>query len=72
MDGVEIQAQTLENILSAIRLLRPSLTLWLELLAFLVSALLLIAILPRVRPVVGVAICLASILLVLCHVETIG
>ena len=44
--------------------MRPSLAPWLELLAFLVSALLLIVILPRVRPVVGVALFLASVLLV--------
>ena len=64
MDGVEIQAQALENIRSNTRLRRPSLAPWLELLAFLVSALLLIVILPRVRPVVGVALFLASVLLV--------
>ncbi len=64
MDGVEVQAQALENILSNTRLVRPSLAPWLESLAFLVSALLLIVILPRVRPVVGVALCLASALLV--------
>ncbi len=64
MDGVEVQAQTLENILSDTRLLRPLLAPLLELLAFLMSALLLIAILPRVRPVVGVALFLASALLV--------
>src|SRR5262249_4008800 len=64
MDGVEVQAQALENILSNTRLIRPSLASWLELLAFLVSALLLIVILPRVRPVVGVALCLTSALLI--------
>jgi serine phosphatase RsbU (regulator of sigma subunit) len=64
MDGVEVQAQALENILSNTRLLRPLLTPLLELLAFLMSALLLIVILPRVRPAVGVALCLASVLLV--------
>jgi adenylate cyclase len=64
MDGVEVQAQALENILSNTRLVRPFLAPWLELLAFLVSALLLIIILPRVRPGVGVALCLTSALLV--------
>ena len=64
MDGVEVQAQALENIRSDTRLMRPSLAPLLELLAFLVSALLLIVILPRVRPVVGVALFLASVLLV--------
>jgi adenylate cyclase len=64
MDGVEVQAQTLEDILSDTRLLRPLLAPLLELLAFLMSTLLLIAILPCVRPVVGVALCLASVLLV--------
>jgi len=60
MDGVEVQAQILENILSGTRLLRPSSAPWLELLAFLLFALLLIGVLPRVRPVVGVALFLAS------------
>jgi serine phosphatase RsbU (regulator of sigma subunit) len=64
MDGVEIQAQTLENILSNTRLVRPALAPWLEVLAFLGGALLLIAMLPRVRPVVGVTLFLASALLV--------
>jgi adenylate cyclase len=64
MDGVEVQAQTLENILSGTRLLRPSSASWLELLVFLLCAWLLIGILPRVRPVVGVALFLASAVLV--------
>ena len=64
MYGVEIQAQALENVLSHTRLVRPSLAPWLELLAFLVSALLLIVLLPRVRPVAGVVLFLASVLLV--------
>jgi serine phosphatase RsbU (regulator of sigma subunit)/CHASE2 domain-containing sensor protein len=64
MDGVEVQAQTLENILSDTSLRRPLLALLPELLAFLMSALLLIAVLPRVKPVVAVALFLASSLLV--------
>ena len=64
MDGVEVHAQALENILSNTRLVRPSLAPWLELCIFLMSALLLIILLPRVRPVVGVALYLASVLLV--------
>jgi serine phosphatase RsbU (regulator of sigma subunit)/CHASE2 domain-containing sensor protein len=64
MDGVEVQAQALENILSDTRLLRPLLMPLLELLAFLISTLLLIVVLPRVRPVVGVALCLTTVLLV--------
>jgi serine phosphatase RsbU (regulator of sigma subunit)/CHASE2 domain-containing sensor protein len=64
MDGMEVQAQALENIFSNTRLVRPTPAPWLELLAFFVSALLLIAILPRVRPVVGVALFLASVLVV--------
>jgi adenylate cyclase len=64
MDGVEVQAQALENILSNTRLVRLSLAPWLESLAFLISALLLVVILPRVRPVVGVALSLASAILV--------
>lgn len=64
MDGVEVQAQTLENIRSETRLLRPPAAPWLEVLAFLLSALLLIGLLPRVRPVVGVGLFLASVVLV--------
>ncbi|HEY5867354.1 MAG TPA: CHASE2 domain-containing protein [Candidatus Tectomicrobia bacterium] len=64
MHGVEVQAQTLENILSETLLLRPSWAPWLELLVFLLSAVLLIAILPRVRPALGVALFLASVVLV--------
>jgi len=64
MDGVEVQAQALENILSNTRLVRPALAPWLELLVFLVSALLLMVMLPHVRPVVGVGLFLASALLV--------
>src|ERR1043166_4862293 len=62
MDGGESQEQALENILSNTRLVRPPWASWLELLAFVVSALLLIAILPHVRPVVGVALVLARVL----------
>lgn len=64
MDGVEVQAQTLENILSNTRLVRPSQTPWWELLAFLVPAMVLIALLPRLKPGVGVAIFLVSAALI--------
>jgi len=60
MDGVEVQAQTLENMLSNLRLMRPSQAPWLELLAFLVPAIVLIVLLPRLKPGVGVAIFLVT------------
>jgi len=64
MNGVEVQAQMLENILSGTRLVRPSLTLWWEVLAFVVSATVLLALLPRLQPGFGVALFLGSAALV--------
>jgi adenylate cyclase len=60
MDGVEVQAQMLENLLSGTRLVRPSLTLWWEVLAFVVSAMVLLTLLPRLQPTFGVTLFLGS------------
>ena len=60
MDGVDIQAQLIENILDGTRLKRPVQARWLELLGFVVLALLLILFLPRLSPIYGVVIYLAS------------
>ena len=51
MDGVEIQAQLVENILEGSRLRRPPSALWWELLALFAVALPLIFYVPRFRPV---------------------
>jgi serine phosphatase RsbU (regulator of sigma subunit)/CHASE2 domain-containing sensor protein len=50
MDGVEVQAQVIENMLAGTRLLRPSLASWWEGGAFLCTAAILITLLPQVRP----------------------
>lgn len=60
MDGVEIQAQLLENILLGSRLQRPPSVRWWELLALFAVALPLILYLPRFRPVSAVVIYLAG------------
>ena len=75
MDGVEIQAQFVENILAGTRLKRPPVTSWLELLAFLSMAIVLIILLPRKGPGYGVAIFLAGAIIVgiasiVCFFET--
>ncbi len=64
MDGAEIQAQLVENILGGSRLKRPTLTSWLELLTFLSMAIALIILLPRRGPGYGVAIFLAGAVIV--------
>ena len=64
MDGVEIQAQLIENILAGTRLKRPPGASWLELLAFLSIATVLIILLPRTGPGYGVAIFLAGAIIV--------
>jgi adenylate cyclase len=64
MDSVEVQAQTLENLLSGTRLVRPSPVPWLEVLAFVVLATVLLALLPRLQPGFGVAMFLGSATLV--------
>ena len=50
MDGVEVQAQVIENMLAGTRLLRSSLAPWWEGGAFLCTAAILIILLPQVRP----------------------
>ena len=60
MDGVDIQAQLIENILEGSRLRRPASARWWELLALVAFALVLILYLPRLRPIYGVAIFLAG------------
>jgi adenylate cyclase len=60
MDGVDIQAQLIENILDGTRLQRPDMARRLELLGFVVLALLLILFLPRLAPIYGVAIYFAG------------
>jgi serine phosphatase RsbU (regulator of sigma subunit) len=60
MDGVDIQAQVIENILDGTRLQRPDVARWLELLGFVVLALLLILFLPRLAPTYGVLVFLAG------------
>ena len=54
MDGVEIQAQLVENILEESRLQRPPSARWWELLALVAVALPTIVYLPRFRPVYAV------------------
>ena len=53
MDGVEVQAQTIENMLDGTRLVRPLLAPWLELGLFLSVAAALIVFVPRLRPGFG-------------------
>ena len=64
MDGAEIHTQLIENILAGTRLKRPPAISWLELLAFLLMAIVLIILLPRKGPGYGVMIFLAGTLLV--------
>ena len=54
MDGVEIHAQLMENMLSGGRLLRPVASPWWELLALLAMTLPMIAVAPRLRLVAGI------------------
>jgi len=63
MDGVEVQAQTFENMQSGLWLVRPSHILWWELLAFLVPAVVLSALLPRMKPGISVAMFLVIVML---------
>ena len=60
MDGVDIQAQVIENILDGTRLQRPDVARWLELLGLVILALLLIIFLPRLPPIYGVLVFLAG------------
>jgi CHASE2 domain-containing sensor protein/serine phosphatase RsbU (regulator of sigma subunit) len=64
MDGVDIQAQLIENILEGNRLRRPPWARWSELGALVLFALLLIVVLPRLRPAQGLAVfCAGTVLL---------
>ena len=60
MDGVEIQAQFVENILEGSRLRRPPSARWWELLSLFVLALLLILFFPRHRSIQTAAIFFAG------------
>ncbi len=69
MDGVELHAQLIENMLAGNRLVRPVVAPWLEVLAFLVIAAALVALLPRLRPghsvvaflVLAAVLCIVSV-----------
>jgi len=61
MDGVEVQAEFIENMLYGTRLKRPPFVVWSELLVLAASALLLIILLPRHGPVLGAGV-LAALL----------
>lgn len=56
MDGVEIHAQLVENILLGSRLMRPAAARWWELFALVAFGVVLIVGLPRRRPALGVAL----------------
>jgi len=60
MDGVEIQAQSVENILENSRLIRPEYAIWFELGSFLLLGIILTFLLPRFHPGYGVATFLMS------------
>jgi adenylate cyclase len=64
MDGVEIQAQLIENILAGSRLRRPFAARWWELLALFAAALPLIAFQPRLRLLHGTVIFLTAATLI--------
>lgn len=60
MEGVEVQAQAIENMLDGTRLVRPLLASWLELGLFLSVAAVLMALVPRLGPGSGVAVLLIA------------
>ncbi len=62
MDGVEIQAQLIENLLEGSRLMRPPGARWWELVALFAFALPLIVFLPRLRPSRAAAIFFAAMI----------
>ena len=69
MDGLEIQAQIVENILANSRLIRPPHAIWLELGVFLLVGILLITLLPWFHPGYGIATFLsAAVLLSSCSI----
>ncbi|MGH7872656.1 MAG: CHASE2 domain-containing protein [Candidatus Binatia bacterium] len=61
MDGVEVQAQLVENILYGSRLIRTTEARWWELAVFIALGFLLIFLLPRLRPVYGALIFFALV-----------
>ena len=66
MDGVEIHAQLIENILYGTRLIRPASARWWELFALVALGVVLIVALPRRKPAVGVVLyCVLSATLVI-------
>jgi adenylate cyclase len=60
MEGVEVQAQVIENILDGTRLVRPLVAAWLELALFLSVAAALIAFMPRLGLGSGVVVFLIA------------
>ena len=60
MDGVEVQAQLVENLLYGSRLIRTAEARWWELAVFIALGFLLVILLPRLPPVQGVLIFLAA------------
>ncbi len=70
MDGVEVQAQLIENILLGSRLIRPSYMSLAELGVFLMAGVLLIAVMPRFGPIPGVV--LAALIAVVSIAAGIG
>ena len=56
MDGVEIHAQLIENILYGTRLIRPASARWWELFGLVAFGVVLIVALPRRKPAVGVGL----------------
>ena len=61
MEGVEVHAQTIENMVSATRLVRLSAAPWVELGALFGLAAALIVLIPRVQPVVSLVILLGIV-----------
>lgn len=62
MDGVEIHAQIVENILDNSRLIRPKYAVWVELGTFMLMGFVFIILLPRLHPGYGVVAFLLSTL----------
>jgi len=60
MDGLEVQAQIVENILANSRLIRPPNAIWLELGAFIFTGIVLITVLPWLRPGYGIVVFLSA------------
>ena len=60
MDGIEIQSQVVENILADSRLIRPSHAILLEVGVFLLVAIILVILLPRLPPGYGMVLFLST------------